>query len=176
MLALFLFNMGGYKIWFYVAQQKSNQQLELALDKDDYNPSELITIKVPLSLPYMSDQTSFERVDGEINIDGKIYKYVKRKIYNGELVLLCLPDKNKMRLLHAKDEFFKYANDLLNTPSKKSGNNSSLPKIVLSEYYSQSNEWKLPALLISKNRYTLHKPFYLPSGTHITPEQPPDLS
>lgn len=168
--------MGGYKIWFYVAQQKSNQQLELAFDNDDYDPFELITIKVPLSLPYMSDQSSFERVDGEINIDGKIYKYVKRKIYNGELILLCLQDNNKMKLLNAKEEFFKYANDLLNIPSKKSGNNSSLPKIVLSEYYSPSNEWKLPSLLMSRSSHNHYQTYYLPSGTHFKPEQPPELS
>lgn len=176
MLALFVFNTVGYKLWFYVAQQKSNQQLELAFDKNDYNSSELITIKVPLSLPYMSNQTSFERVDGEINIRGKIYKYVKRKIYNGALVLMCLPDKNKMRLLSAKDEFFKYANNLLNSSSKKSGSNTVFPKIVLSKYYNQSNEWKLTALFINRNSYTLHKPYYFPAGTHNTPEQPPDFS
>ncbi len=118
-LALFLFNLIGYKSLFYYLQQQSDEQFRASLDKNDYNAQDLITIKIPLSVPYQVESKDFERVDGEINLDGKIYKYVKRKISNGDLILLCLPDQNKMRLQTAKDDFFKFANDLQQNSSSK---------------------------------------------------------
>ncbi len=94
--------MVGYRFVFNYAQQQSDQTFIVNLDNDNYNEADLLTIKVPISLPYQNDRQNFERVDGEINFKGKIYKYVKRKIEAGQLVLLCLPDQNKMRIQSAK--------------------------------------------------------------------------
>jgi hypothetical protein len=96
--------MGGYRLWYYFEQQRSDKNFEALLDKEQYNDAELITIKMPLLLPYQSDTKDFERVSGEVNFNGKIYKYVKRKIENGEFVLMCLPDKNKMQI---ENQYFK---------------------------------------------------------------------
>ena len=90
-LTLFLFNIIGYRLVFYFVQQENDITLETSLDKAEYNESELITIKVPISLPYQTNWKDFERVDGEINFEGKIYKYVKRKVEDGQLVLMCRP-------------------------------------------------------------------------------------
>ncbi|HKG69981.1 MAG TPA: hypothetical protein VKA92_14000, partial [Segetibacter sp.] len=113
LIALFLFNLFGYRILFNYEQQQSDVRLEASLDKQDYNDADLVTIKVPLSLPYVNNQQNFERVDGEITVNGKILKYVKRKIADGNLILLCLPNDHKMRIESAKEEFFKYTNDLV---------------------------------------------------------------
>ncbi len=133
LLGLFLFNAAGYRVWFYYAQQQADIQMIASLDQDEYNAADLITIKIPINLPYQSNWKEFERVDGEVNIEGKIYKYVKRKVQDGELVLLCLPDKNKTRLTTAKDEFFKYANNLVQHNSSK---NPAIQKMVLSKILS----------------------------------------
>ncbi len=145
MLFLLLFNLIGYRAWFYYTQQKADKQLVASLDKEAYNDNDLITIKIPLSLPYQTDQRDFERVDGEIKLNGTIYKYVKRKVYHGELVLLCLPDHNKMKLESAKGEFFKLANSLqTNTPTKKPVNSSTVSiNNILSEYDSLFQNWSL---------------------------------
>lgn len=119
-LALFLFNLIGYKCWFYYLQQKEKVSFEASLDKDNYDEKDLIVFKVPLSNPYQIDQSRFERVDGEINIRGVIYKYVKRKVENGQLILLCLPYYKKMKLAKALTEFSNHGNDLV-PPGKKGG-------------------------------------------------------
>ena len=46
-------------------------------------------------MPYQTVQSNYERVDGEVKMDGKIYKYVKRRIVNGELELFVYPTKTK---------------------------------------------------------------------------------
>ena len=174
---LFLFNMVGYRFVFNYAQQKSDQTFVAALDNDNYNDAELLTIKVPISLPYQNDRQNFERVDGEITYEGKIYKYVKRKIVNGELVLLCVPDHNKMRLQSAKDDFFKTANDLVqNNHSKKSDHSKSTSyKSLASDYIneSQKNTDLLFSVIlpVSISKEAAH----LTSSPHLSPEQPPDF-
>jgi hypothetical protein len=177
LIAIFLFNLFGYRLLFNYAQQRSDVQLVASLDKNDFNEAELVTIKVPLSLPYLTSQQNFERVDGEITVDGKIYKYVKRKITDGNLVLLCLPDHNKMRIESAKDEFFKYANDLVqNNKSKKSDHSQKgVFKNLIGEFESSTAKFTT-GYSIANIVYTISKELnYLPSSPHSSPEQPPEL-
>lgn len=174
LLTLFFFNLAGYRIWFYYAQQAADIQLEASLDKEEYNEAELITIKVPLSLPYQTNWNDFERVDGEINLDGIIYKYVKRKVSNGELILMCLPDHQKMHLQTAKDSFFKFANDLQNAGSKKTTNTIAF-KNVFSDFEHQKNEWLHVFIDVEKKYDFPRNNFIVTPRAHTSPEQPPDL-
>ena len=177
LIAIFLFNLFGYRLLFNYAQQQSDIRLEASLDKDEFDEAELVSIKVPLSLPYLNNQQNFERVDGEITVKGKIYKYVKRKIVDGNLILLCLPDNNKMRIESAKEEFFKYANDLVqNNHSKKSKDSKGAFKNLTGEYDNSPVQftppYSVPNIIIYRVSDRLN---YLPSSPHSSPEQPPEL-
>jgi hypothetical protein len=177
LLLLFLFNLVGYRLWFNYAQQQSDIQLEASLDKHQYNDADLISIKVPLSMPYQALQSNYERVDGEIKIDGKIYKYVKRRIINGELELLCLPDQNKMRLQDAKNDFFKTTNDIATNNDKKSDNSkTNIFKNITSDYEQQVNNYVVAAAAIIKANYSSEINFSLSSTPHTPPGQPPDAA
>lgn len=134
LLLLFTFNQFGYRLWFYLAEQKADMKWELLLDKYEYNPSQFITITIPISLPYQTNWKNFERIDGEITFNGKIYKYVERKVYNGNLILHCLPNYNKMRLQTARNDFFKYANDLNQNADASKKNTHSKPVMNGGEY------------------------------------------
>ena len=93
-------------------ENKADIALETRIDQSDYDESTLIEIRVPLNAPYLSDNTTaFERYDGELELDGIHYKYVKRKVVNGELVLLCLPNKSKTEIQNSREEFFKPVNN-----------------------------------------------------------------
>jgi hypothetical protein len=171
-LLLFLFNIIGYRLLFYYVQQTEDAQVQASLDKSDYNEQELVTIKVPLSMPYQLNK-AFERVDGEITLDGKIYKYVKRKIEDGQLVLLCLPDVHKMRLQNARDDFFKQANDLNATSSPKKSGNTVTIKNALGDY-DKLHEQQLNFSITSRAAY--ETPINISAKTipyHNSPEQPP---
>lgn len=178
LIALFLFNLVGYRLLFTYEQQRSDDHFEAALDKQDYNDSDLIAIKVSLSLPYINNQQNFERVNGEITVNGKILKYVKRKISDGNLVLQCLPDQNKMRIESSKDEFFKYANDLVqHGQSRKSGNTKpGVLKNVLSEYDVNSSDCSLFLQSIAPAYNITFQSKFLPSSHCNLPEQPPEVT
>lgn len=177
LIALFLFNLFGYRILFNYAQQQSDLQLEALLDNDEYNEADLLTLKVPLNLPYQNNQEHFERVNGEITVKGKIYKYVKRKVSNGELVLLCIPNHNKMKLQSAKQDFFKYANDLLqNNSSKKTDHSKSgIIKNLSVDYDSYITDYSTANYHVQQVYSSINQLKYLPSSPHALPEQPPEL-
>ena len=178
MLALFLFNLVGYRLWFYYAQQHADEQLQASLDNNGYNEDDLIEIKVPLSIPYQINQKSFERIDGEVNIKGKIFKYVKRKITDGQLVLLCIPDQTKMRLQNAKVDFFKNTNDIsVNTASKKSEHSkASAFKNLTTEYDRQTAEYSTCAYISHQTYPGLSRPDALISTLKPAPDRPPQVA
>lgn len=154
-------------------ESKADFALETKIDKADYDESSLIEIKVPLNAPYLSDNsTEFERYDGELELDGVHYKYVKRKIVNGELVLLCLPNKSKTELQNSREEFFKLVNDLNHTQSKGKTNTSSY-KSVTTEYKKESNSWSIASLPSTDPVYNTSGVSNITKGYNFIPEQPP---
>jgi hypothetical protein len=122
--------------------------LETKLDHSDYDEAALIELRIPLNAPYLSgNSTDFERFDGEIEIDGIHYKYLKRKVVNDELVLLCLPNESKNRIHNSRVEFFKLVNDLNHPASQgKEKNSSSTSKNFISFFTNENNCYSLPAL------------------------------
>lgn len=177
-IVLFFFNWFGYRLVFDYMQHKSNKQLEALLDNNSYDESQLVELKVPVYLPYLNDKPDYERYNGEIELSGVIYKYVKRKLVNDTLYLMCIPNTKKMHLEIAKDDLFKISNDLLNNNSKKSDNSKSdVFKNLHSEYddYSFSINTRYP-YVGDQNFWLPIKNQHLISSPHISPEQPPDFN
>jgi hypothetical protein len=163
----------GYRLLTGFMESKADYALETRIDNDDYDESSLIEIRVPLNAPYLSDNsTEFERYDGELELDGVHYKYVKRKVVNGELVLLCLPNKSKTELQNSREEFFKLVNDLNHTQTKGKTNSSSF-KSVTTEYKKESNMWSIPALAVTLIPYNNAVRPNIAPGYNSAPDQPP---
>ncbi|HRH59238.1 MAG TPA: hypothetical protein PL045_01645, partial [Chitinophagaceae bacterium] len=101
-----MFNVTGAKLWLKLVMNMNNHKLEAKLDKGNYRDEELVEIKMALNLPYNQNWAEFERVNGEINIDGNHYKYVKQKLYNDTLILLCIPDNSKTAVKQNTNDYF----------------------------------------------------------------------
>ena len=177
-ITLFFFNLFGYRLVYDYLQQKASVQLEASLDKNLYSDDQLTELKVALNLPYQISWSGYQRCDGEIEIGGIAYKYVKKKVANDTLYLMCIPNTKKMHLETAKNDFFKYSNDLTqNNSSKKSGDSKISFKIRQGEYDEYS--FALKALRIndhSGNLWHVKNANSLMSSPRISPEQPPDVS
>jgi hypothetical protein len=158
-------------------QQKLNDQLEVRLDNNAYDESHLIELKIPIHLPYLTTWSSYQRYNGEIEINGILYKYVKRKVANDTLFLMCIANTKKMHLETAKDDFFKISNDLMqNNNSKKSDNSKSAFKNLQGEYDRYSFVLNTISPVDGPQHCWLPvQSQNLPSSPHISPEQPPDL-
>jgi hypothetical protein len=174
LLVLFLFNWFGYRLLSDYWQKQADTRLEARLDQHQYDESNLIEIRIPLNMPYQNVSSDYERYDGEIEFNGKHYKYVKRKVENGQLVLLCLPNETKMRLQSARDEFFKLVNDLQQSSQNKNSAPASSIKNPVTEYWQQQNNWCINGIVALHNHYASY-PFMLPPAPSlITPAQPPE--
>ena len=138
LLMLIVFNTIGYKLWFNYAMQKADIALETSLDKNNFNLQDLFTLKIPLNLPYQNIGSSFERIDGEITVNGESYKYVQRKVQNDTLYLQCIKHTEKINLEQKSNDYFGKVNDVAgNSDAKKiPGKNSSILKFSFADFIS----------------------------------------
>ena len=175
LLFIFTFNMVGYQLLFNYFSQQSDTVLELALDQDKYSDNQLISIKQPTNLPYYSNSKTFNRVDGEVEIDGTTYKYVKCRIYNDSLEMLCIPHVAKMKIQQSKQDYSKIANDFQqDNNKKKDGSDTKSFQKQLSEYEDLQHELiAYNYVLLNSNFALLKTPFYFKHFPN-TAEQPPD--
>jgi hypothetical protein len=158
-------------------QQKADTHFEQKLDNKEYDATALIEVRAPVSLPYQTDWKEFERVSGEISINGMHYKYVERKLEGGEMIYKCIPDEGKARLLNARENFFKLVNDLQNQQEQNSGK-QPVPsyKTFSFDYCEQLSNWSLSEL--QELNYSFNHTFSATtlSAFILTAEQPPEVT
>ena len=176
-LMVHLFNIGGYRILFDRFEQQASHHLIAQLDNEEYADDQLMEIKVPLPVPYQTNWSSFERVNGEIVVDGIQYNYVKRKVWNDTLIVLCIPNHQKMKLNSAKEQFFSLVNDLNhnNTNDKHPSSKDGVTKSLSTDFQLEENklalEWS-PAL--GRAFFTMQDDLY--GLLHVSSvEQPPEI-
>ena len=174
LLLILVFNWAGYRLLSDFLQHRANIKLEARLDRNDFEEEELIEIKIPLHLPYQLNWKSFERFDGEIDVDGIHYKYVKRKIFNDSLILLCLPNKAKQNMEKAKDDYFKIVNDIDPSAQKKSGDNNLSFKNIISEFFVEQAPWLIADYESLHTKHFVEEALFLSTNLHETPDQPPE--
>jgi hypothetical protein len=90
----------GFK--FRVAA-KTNQ----ALDEDRYSTSEAITIQVPITIPYSTDEQNYHRVTGEFEYKGEVYRLVKQKLSKDILYIVCVKDTKSKKINQALTDYVK---------------------------------------------------------------------
>lgn len=176
MLAVFTFNVAGYQLFYNYISNKADKNLEWALDQDNYKDEDLITIKQPTNLPYYNDSKDFQRIDGEVEVDGIKYKYVKCRVYNGFLEMRCIPNKVKMQIEQSKNDYAAIAHDFQqNNSQKKDGPNKSFQK-SLSEYEEQSFLIIDCGSALLTTNYVLVQSVFEGNRFFTTVEQPPDAA
>ena len=174
-LTIFLFNWFGYRLLSSFLQEKAGSELITSLDNHQFNESDLVSIKLPSNLPYYTNSKHFTRMDGEIEIDGIHYNYVKCRMYQDSLEYLCIPNTAKNRLSNARDEFYKLVNDLrTHTTNKKNDHSSSIAKNPLAEFYEESVSWSSISFLNLKSITIAPYNLICPTSYTSPQELPPD--
>jgi len=127
-----VFNLAGYRWLFSAIEKNATANLEQKISAGKYSDEQLVEIRIPLNMPYYSDK-DYEEVYGETDFNGEHYQYVKRKVSDNTLYLLCLPNKEKTSIVKVKNEFTKAVNDI---PGNKEGSQqkSGLVKLLTAEF------------------------------------------
>ena len=176
LLGILLFNWVGFRFFSAYMEQKANQRLESQLDKDNYDESQLISIKIPAShVSSYVNSSQYQRVDGQIEVNGIEYKYVKIRHFNDSLELLCIPNQQGMKLQGAKDDFFKLVNDLQHTGQNKKGDgHSGASKNLSVDYYLTIDTYKANGMTSLLSQNSFFQAAAIVSIYSLTAEQPPE--
>ena len=173
-LLIFLFNLYGYRLLIDCIQTKKEAVLLTQLDNEIYTETDLLLIKTPIALPYYTNSATYDRVNGTIEIDGTEYKYVKRRIFNDSLELLCLPNTAKQHLQTVAVNFFKLTNEGL-PASGKSGPVKML-KNVLPEFCNALPDYHFSIQAVAPPHFTGTSSLFLPARHYLQQHKPPELA
>ncbi len=145
LLCLFVFNIIGYRIVVDIAMAKADNKLDITLDTKTYNEADLFIVKVPINLPYQNNWTGFERVDGEINVDGETYRFVQRKVENDTMFLQCIRHTEKTNIQQQANDYFGKTTDVASNSSstkKSSSNHQTSSKYSVEYFVNDTIQWQ----------------------------------
>lgn len=140
-----LFNGFGYRIVANYFDQKAAENFIAIIEEENYKEADLITLKTPVNLPYYANNAKFERVDGEMVINGVVYQYVQRRVYNDSIEIKVLANQERLHIKNAREDFYKLAQDLQkNSDHKKSTPiGKSASKFLTFDYISNWNQFEI---------------------------------
>lgn len=118
-LLIFLFNAFGYLVLFLCLQLHYSSSLKQQLDISEYSGSDAMIAKIPLSLPYPVNFDGYERVDGQFECNGEVYKLVKQNLVNDTLYIVFVKDKKGSALNKSLADFVKQTGEPLSKTASK---------------------------------------------------------
>jgi len=129
LLVVFLFNVGGYYIFFWGLDYSAKTTLTQRLDSGNYSELETFEFKIPLNIPYpiQSQSRGFDRAHGAFEHNGEFYELVKQKFENDTLYVVCVKNEKKHHLAQA---FKKYARISTDAEGSSQAGNDLVSKLV----------------------------------------------
>jgi hypothetical protein len=177
LIILFSFNLFGYLLVVDYLQQRATKELEARLDNNQYDDSGLIELKIPVDIPYQTDWSLYQRYDGEVEIGGMLYKFVKRKLSGDTLYLMCIPNTKKMHLKEARDNYFALSNDLTQNKTSNSGKAKISFKNLQTDFDTHSFLANTFFIASKEDKVWAEKSSAcLPVSFSLSPEHPPELT
>ena len=170
LLTVFLFNTIGYKAFFFYLEQEADARLDARIKNLDEFDKGLMTVKIPINLPYQTDWREFESISGEMTFKGKTYKYVKRKVMRDTLILVCIDHQEKTRLEKSTADYYKKVNDLASESNKK-----PVSKQAKTDYYQEIKDLVADSSPILNKKHKT--PDFTPpiaTGYSLMAEMPPE--
>jgi hypothetical protein len=173
LIAVYLFNLIGYTLYtnYFIAQ--ADKKIVQQIDNNIFDEQQLIELKTPINLPYYTNNKEYQRVDGQIELNGIQYNYVKRKIQNDTLYLLCLPNFIKTTLYKDKNNYARQVNDI---PSDNKDHNAAKKNSLSNEYVYQFIQHDISAPIKNIQILFINKPAILLKGYLLVDGQPPQVS
>lgn len=155
---ILLFNIIGYKLIIAYYEFKSQNQMASIIQAQKYNQEDLISLKIPVNLPYSPNNQEFENFEGNIDINGINYQYIKKRIYKDTLEVVCIANYLKTYIQQSSKNIEKG-----NVESTNAGKKSITNKIVkMPNFYFVKNKENT----INKN--LIYYTFYVNNDIHFS--------
>lgn len=172
LLSIHLYNLGGYMVVFQYFIYQANKFNEEQISKNLYKTSDLVEIKIPVSLPHISNWNRYERISGAVQLQENWYNYVKLKMTRDTLFVMCVPNYKTTRLINAN---VIYAREVSEAPLNAKKQAMPLKSITMLKYVPQTATAAItvPALVIKPAPARLN---IKPVISHLdVPGQPPEM-
>ncbi|WP_162794057.1 hypothetical protein [Runella rosea] len=173
LFSLLLYNMVGYSVVYWLG---GNVALEAPQNESEMPfRQEYITVKVPVSLPYQTNWTTPQPVQGKLQVGNEFYEMVEQIMLNDTLYITCKPDRDARANFFALAEHInKHIHDHATDGPKPS---KSMANQLLKEYVSFQQlhvfyvvEWLSDAAPLQKNTLSLL------FRAHCVVSPPPELA
>jgi hypothetical protein len=154
-------------------QQKADLQLEARIDINDYDESQLVEVRAPLQLPYQITWDQFERCYGTIEIDGKSYTYVERKMVDGYMIFKCIPNTAK-EVIKSTEHILAKAVQGAGHESERASSFVKAMKCYIGDFDQEKQTSALQGLSSLKHTYWELKTAFMESGFTSSVDEPPE--
>jgi hypothetical protein len=167
LVLLLLFNSLGFYGLLRGLQYKNTLDLVKRLDNQQYSKDETITLKIPFAIPYQLDSNGFERVDGEFQYQGEIYRLVEQKLERDTLFIVCIKDHASNRIQEALEDYVKTFTDKPSHAKNIAKTFASfikdfLPAPPMTSSLSDGWSYSVVAIAISENMVGRNIPVFTP--------------
>jgi len=139
LLTLFLLNVLGYYGVFLGLQVNNTRAMQARFDNDNYAQVHEITLKVPITVPYLNDSRDYVRVDGEFEYEGEVYRMVKQRYRSDTLSIVCVKDNTSKKIKQALTDYVKTFSD---KPVGEKGNSKKTQNFI-KDYVTTTTELQL---------------------------------
>lgn len=170
---ILLFSLCGYRMVIDLLQSQADHAMISVINEEAYGEDNLVSLKVPVSLPYYTNSEQFQHISGDITIEGALYRYVKRRIYRDSIEYLCLRDVTSTSLQSARDQFFQLAYDMQAFKTGKTKQPSPVKPLML-EYCSETLVAEIIIFESGNTPLVFKKQAFTPQPYQAQPSQPPE--
>lgn len=103
-LIVFLLNVLGYYGILLGIKELSGGRMAKRLETEMYDLGGNLTIKVPLAIPFETTAEHFEGDGGQFEMDGQVFRVMKKRHYNDTLYIVCIKDDRTTRINSALED------------------------------------------------------------------------
>lgn len=126
MLALLLFNTGGYALLFQYLIYRSDHSISVRINTNHYKKADLVEVKIPVHLN-IQDWVEYAPISGQVQLRNNSYNYAELKMTRDTMYLMCIPNIEKARLIKANIICARYVDDI---PMGKKAHTAVLKKSI----------------------------------------------
>ena len=154
-------------------ESAADKHMVAILDNNNYNEDDLVLLKFALYAPYIQSNSSYQRCDGQIELNGTQYNYVKRMVHNDTLYLYCIPNNQKTELNNSKHL---YASNYSDNSNDKKAERAFLNQFNFGiEYNTVLTEFNFDAYISVPRKIAALNNCTILKGFTLKTIQPPDL-
>lgn len=131
LLFLILLNTLGFYNVLLLIEKEAFRKSVTKINDTDHEISGNLLLRIPMVWPDQKNDEEYRKVNGQIEVDGEIYHYVKEKFYNDTLFIVCLRDDQTTKIKNTISDFSK----LFSAQSPESERNTESFLLSFAKFY-----------------------------------------